>query len=105
VNCVECRRSSGVARRLVWGSFLNVIAGRFPQRRGVAQDHRVAGFDLTFSAPKSVSLLYGLSDPDVSRTVRAVHADAVAQTLGYLERRALRLRRVKLRPSTAVTDP
>jgi conjugative relaxase-like TrwC/TraI family protein len=62
----------------------------------------VAGFDLTFSAPKSVSLLYGLSDPDVSRTV---HADAVAQTLGYLERRALRLRRVKLRPSTAVTDP
>jgi conjugative relaxase-like TrwC/TraI family protein len=67
------------------GEILN--AGR------VAEGHRVAGFDLTFSAPKSVSLLYGLSDPDVSRTVRAVHADAVAQALGYLERRALRLRR------------
>jgi conjugative relaxase-like TrwC/TraI family protein len=73
---------AGVSPR---GEILN--AGR------VAEAHRVAGFDLTFSAPKSVSLLYGLSDPDVSRTVRAIHTDAVSQALGYLERRALRLRR------------
>lgn len=55
--------------------------------------HRVSGFDLTWSAPKSVSLLYALGDPDTSAIVRRVHADAVAQSLGYLERRALRLRR------------
>jgi conjugative relaxase-like TrwC/TraI family protein len=75
-----------------------VLAGVSPQGEvlnagRVAEAKRVAGFDLTFSAPKSVSLLYGLSDPEVSRTVRAVHSDAVAQALGYLERRALRLRR------------
>ena len=75
-----------------------VLAGVSPHGEiltagGVAEARRVAGFDLTFSAPKSVSLLYGLSDRDVSATVRAVHADAVAQALDYLERRALCVRR------------
>ena len=75
-----------------------VLAGVSPHGEiltagGVADARRVAGFDLTFSAPKSVSLLYGLSDRDVSATVRAVHADAVAQALDYLERRALCVRR------------
>lgn len=54
---------------------------------------RVTGFDLTWSAPKSVSLLYGLSDPVISGTVRAVHEDAVTQALGYLERNAFVVRR------------
>jgi conjugative relaxase-like TrwC/TraI family protein len=59
----------------------------------VDEAKRVAGFDLTFSAPKSVSLLFGLSDPGVSAIVRGVHEDAVEQALGYLERNALALRR------------
>lgn len=54
---------------------------------------RVAGFDLTFSAPKSVSLLYGLGDDEVSAATRDAHADAVAGALDYLERHGLRLRR------------
>lgn len=75
-----------------------VLAGVSPHGEiltagGVAEARRVAGFDLTFSAPKSVSLLYGLSERAVSATVRAVHADAVAQALDYLERRALCVRR------------
>ena len=53
----------------------------------------MAGFDLTWSAPKSVSLLFGLSDPATSAVVRGVHEDAVDQALGYLERHALRVRR------------
>jgi hypothetical protein len=48
----------------------------------------VTGFDLTFSAPKSVSVLWGLSDPDVSRAVHRAHDAAVADALGYLERHA-----------------
>ena len=36
-----------------------------------ARKDRVPGFDLTFSAPKSVSVLYGLGDPDTVRAVRA----------------------------------
>jgi conjugative relaxase-like TrwC/TraI family protein len=59
----------------------------------VSDANRISGFDLTWSAPKSVSLLYGLSDPVISGTVRAVHEDAVAQALGYLERRAFVVRR------------
>jgi conjugative relaxase-like TrwC/TraI family protein len=49
---------------------------------------RVPGFDLTFSAPKSVSVLYGLGDPDVSATVRDAHEAAVAAALKYMERQA-----------------
>ena len=59
----------------------------------VDEAKRVAGFDLTWSAPKSVSLLFGLSDPAVSAVVRGVHEDAVDQALGYLERHALSVRR------------
>lgn len=59
----------------------------------VDESKRVAGFDLTWSAPKSVSLLFGLSDPATSAVVRGVHEDAVDQALGYLERHALRVRR------------
>jgi conjugative relaxase-like TrwC/TraI family protein len=76
----------------------SVLAGHAPDGRPltagrVRPDGRVSGFDLTYSAPKSVSLLYGLSDPTTSEVVRRAHADAVADALGYLERRGLRLRR------------
>ena len=67
-------------------------AGEVLTRRAKGS-RRVAGLDLTFSAPKSVSLLYGLADPEVSATVRDAHAGAVADALGYLEDHALRVRR------------
>ena len=51
---------------------------------------RVAAFDLTFSAPKSVSLLYALGDTDA---VRAAHERAVREAFGYLERSAAAVRR------------
>ena len=53
----------------------------------------VSGFDLTFRPPKSVSLLWGLADPEVSGEVREAHDAAVTQALGYLERDACRGRR------------
>ena len=51
---------------------------------------RVAAFDLTFSAPKSVSLLYALGDTDA---VRVAHDGAVREAFGYLERTAASARR------------
>ena len=48
----------------------------------------VPGFDLTFRAPKSVSLLYGLSSPAVSGQVWEAHDQAVAAAVDYLERAA-----------------
>ena len=54
---------------------------------------RVAGFDLTFSAPKSVSIAFGLGQPELRAAVRAAHDRAVSEALGYLERAAACVRR------------
>jgi conjugative relaxase-like TrwC/TraI family protein len=74
-----------------------VLAGLDPQsgepllRR--PRTKRVPGFDLTFSAPKSVSVLWGLGNHDTAAKVRAAHDDAVAAALGWLEREACFSRR------------
>jgi len=60
-----------------------------PSRGGV----RVPGFDLTFSAPKGVSVLFGLGDAGLSAEVRAAHEAAVAGALGYMERQGAVARR------------
>ena len=49
---------------------------------------KVPGFDLTFSAPKSVSVLWGLGDKDLQATMRRAHDEAVSAALGHLERTA-----------------
>src|SRR4051794_7300280 len=54
---------------------------------------RVAGFDLTFSAPKSVSVLFGLGDDELSGSVRAAHDVAVREAVRHLERSAAAVRR------------
>jgi conjugative relaxase-like TrwC/TraI family protein len=54
---------------------------------------RVPGWDLTFSAPKSVSVLYGLGGRGVAKEVAAAHDAAVAAGLAYLERHATASRR------------
>ncbi len=53
----------------------------------------VAGFDLSFGAPKSVSLLQALSERDVAQRVQAGHDRSVDAALTYLEERALAVRR------------
>ena len=53
----------------------------------------VAGFDVTFCAPKSVSLLFALGPPEVSNEVRNAADAAMAGSLGVLERVACRVRR------------
>ena len=51
-------------------------------------DRPVQGMDMTFSAPKSVSLLFFLSDEGTSGAVRQAHDEAVGAALGYMEREA-----------------
>lgn len=54
----------------------------------------VAGFDLVFSCPKSVSLLHALTDDEeVRRAVSEAHEAAWRSTLRYLEREACVTRR------------
>jgi conjugative relaxase-like TrwC/TraI family protein len=74
-----------------------VLAGEDPSTGQVLGTHRdrvrVAGFDMTFSAPKSVSLLHALGDSDVSGAVAAGHNAAVGAAMSYVERHALAVRR------------
>jgi conjugative relaxase-like TrwC/TraI family protein len=53
----------------------------------------VAGFDLTFRAPKSVGLLFGVAEAPVAREAVRSHEAAVRGALRYLEREACRARR------------
>ncbi len=57
-----------------------------PMGSGRAQ---VAGVDLTFSAPKSASVLFALAGPEVAARVADAHRDAVAGAVAYVERHAL----------------
>jgi DNA primase catalytic core len=45
----------------------------------------VAGYDLTFSPVKSVSTLWAIAPPGVAAVIEQAHADAVADTLRWLE--------------------
>jgi conjugative relaxase-like TrwC/TraI family protein len=53
----------------------------------------VTGYDLTFSAPKSVSTLWALGDANTMAEIDAAHTAAVNAALGYLETHASLSRR------------
>jgi conjugative relaxase-like TrwC/TraI family protein len=71
-------------RRLVDGQHpgtgVDLLAGSKPRK--------VLAFDLTFSAPKSVSLLWALGSESTADVVVAAHREAVAVALDFLEERA-----------------
>ena len=71
--------------------FQRLLEGRHPRTGLVLGTGRtsVAAFDLTFSAPKSASVVFALAGTDAARTVVAAHAEAVAGSLSYLERHAI----------------
>ena len=54
---------------------------------------KVAAFDLTFSAPKSVSVLFAVGEPALAGALVKAHESAVDAALRYLEREACRVRR------------
>ncbi len=49
----------------------------------------VAGYDLTFSPVKSISTLWAIAPPEVAAVIEQAHADAVADTLTWLEDHAV----------------
>ncbi len=73
-------------------AFLAVMAGQHPatghdlgRRYG---EESVRGYDATFSAPKSVSVLFGLGDAEVGQQVIEAHEKAVGAVLGWIESHA-----------------
>lgn len=81
----------------------NLFAGRSPWgERSLIQNQHYAkraehrpGWDLTFSAPKSVSALWSQADDSRRRAIQAVHEKAVGAALGYLQDEATWTRRGK----------
>ncbi len=69
----------------------SVLAADHPttgERLATHPARKLPGFDLTFRAPKSVSLLWALADNPVADQVREAHDAAVVAAVGYLEREA-----------------
>ncbi|HZD23539.1 MAG TPA: MobF family relaxase, partial [Acidimicrobiia bacterium] len=70
--------------------FTGLMANRTPdgEKMSVPRSHgKVAGYDHTFSAPKSVSLLYAYGDTEIREAVTAAHRQAVSDAFGYMEER------------------
>jgi conjugative relaxase-like TrwC/TraI family protein len=87
----------GLAGGVAGEALRRVLRGDDPRSGEPLRDSRgrttVAGLDLTFSAPKSVSVVFGVGDPDVSSAVRRAHERAVREAFRYLERSAAAVRR------------
>jgi len=56
-------------------------------RRG-GERRAVAGFDLTFSAPKSLSVLWAAAPPEQRAKIWAAHHEGVTAAMGFIEREA-----------------
>ncbi|MFC7876721.1 MobF family relaxase [Isoptericola sp. NPDC057391] len=80
------RRVHGVDRSLPAAAFDAEVARIRAQEAARGSQTATAGFDLTFSAPKSVSVLWGLADATTQELIVAAHHDAVGQVLDFLER-------------------
>ena len=79
--------------------FTEVLAGRDPVSgsglRVSRGDRPVSGFDLTFCAPKSVSVLHLLAPAELGAAAATSHQQAVADAVGYLERQGHGVRRMR----------
>src|ERR687898_2258097 len=69
-----------------------VLAGRNPRTDApllrLLRKDRVPGFDVTFSAPKSVSVLWATADQSTAARIRDAHERSVRAALRFLEREA-----------------
>ena len=70
-------------------AFVAVMQGRDPQtgrwlRRSGADRTRGGGIDVTFSAPKSVSVVWALADPWQREQLEAAHERAVQRAVEYM---------------------
>ena len=69
----------------------DIVAWVNEQKQQVRQ--AVAGYDLTFSPAKSVSVLWALADEDTASKIAACHHRAVAEALDFVDTEVARTRR------------
>lgn len=95
-------RRLGLDGEVVAEDLQAVLAGLAPGVGGLTPNgdrqhphpRRVPGFDLTFKAPKSASVLYAVSDdPRVQGAIIDAGEAAMTAAIGWIEREAIRVRR------------
>jgi len=90
-------RELGVRGEITPEGHQALVSGRDPQsgealaERGARSS--VLAYDVTFSAPKSVSILFAVADDETSAALVSAHEKAVSAGLDYLEREACVVRR------------
>lgn len=82
------RVTAEALRRVLEG--VHPVAGEALGRHAAV---RVPGFDVTFSAPKSVSVLFGIGDNALRQEIRDAHEVAVRDAFRYVEREVAVARR------------
>jgi conjugative relaxase-like TrwC/TraI family protein len=92
----------GLSGRVAAAQFNALMAGRDPSDEALERtlrdsrgEPKVVGFDLTFSAPKSVSVLFAAGDEQTAGALIDAHESAVRAALEYVEDEAVRVRRGK----------
>jgi conjugative relaxase-like TrwC/TraI family protein len=85
----------GLSGRVDHDGFMGAMDGCDPRTGGGFGRSTVAAFDLTFSAPKSVSVLFAISNEAMSAALREAHERAVADAFAYVEREACFTRRAR----------
>ncbi len=97
----------GLSGEIADADFLALMAGEHPDRPGRALgrrygDESVRGFDVTCSAPKSVSVLFAVGDDQTRTAVLDGHDQAVTAVVEWIERTALT--RYRINGEVAVVD-
>ncbi|HEX2893286.1 MAG TPA: MobF family relaxase [Marmoricola sp.] len=88
----QLRLLIGAARHPVTGQDLGRRYRAYQAPEEGKRRHPVAGYDLTFSIPKSASVLWGVSDAGTQAIIADAHHAAVAETIDFLEREVMATR-------------
>ena len=88
----------GLTGQVKGDDFRHVMDGRSPGGslalvQNAGKPDRQSGWDLTFSAPKSVSVLWAMAPPQVRDQIESIHHRAVETALTHLEQTAALTRR------------
>lgn len=80
------KRIAGLDATLTAEARADAVARISHEEEARGPKNAVSGFDLTFSVPKSVSVLWGLADAALQTQLVQAHHDAVAEVLAFFER-------------------
>lgn len=88
----QLKRLIGQGAHPITGEPLGRRYGTYDQPEAGKRRHAVAGYDLTFSIPKSASVLWGVADGGTQALIAEAHHAAVADALDFLEREVVATR-------------